>query len=148
MKRRRDACLIAICTAVAIWGSAWSAFGAEPVVAARTIRGGSYARQQPPAVLDGTVFERCNFSQATAGTELVAFKAKPLTFRRCNLVNVRLDRAWTIIRCNTAQVVIPSPPTLRERMLAERADAVAERVRLAARIAVIDATLPDAEVIR
>ena len=58
--------------------------------------------------MDGGVLGSCNFTQIAPNTD--AFDRTPgvfghtLTFRNCNLVNVRIHPDWTVENCNTAQV--------------------------------------------
>lgn len=140
MMRRILAMLLAAC-AVA-WGGAGPI--REPVRPALAPTGarepasalrGNWARRQPPALKDGDVVRGINLSQARPGTVLRNLVGKRVTFERCNLVNVRIDRVWTVKRCNVAQVVIPPEPTEKERLIAERDRCVAERAELAAKIA-------------
>lgn len=51
---------------------------------------------------DGSILEHMNFSQETPDT--MAIQGRNLTFRHCNLVNVRLHPSWTVERCNTAEI--------------------------------------------
>lgn len=88
---------------------------------------GNYARKQPPALPDGAVVEGINLSQAVAGTVLTNLAGVTVTFRNCNLVNVRIDKAWAVERCNVAQVVIPPEPTEKQRLIEERDRLVAQR---------------------
>lgn len=99
---------------------------------------GNFARRQPPALPDGTLVERANLSQQTPGTVLKNWVGKKLTIVDSNLVNVAPDPAWTVKGCNVAQVIIPPPPTEKEVLLEEKAQAIEERVRLGVRIAEID----------
>ena len=69
----------------------------------------SYHTVQIPdgTVLDGEVFGGCNFSQIAPVTD--ALDRSPgvghnLTFRNCNLVNVKVYPDWIIENCNTAQI--------------------------------------------
>ncbi len=50
------------------------------------------------------VIEHQNFSQLVPGTVLPAYAGQAVTFHKCNMVNVAIDPAWTVERCNTAQI--------------------------------------------
>jgi len=67
------------------------------------IRRGNYAFQQP--TLDaGDLAIGANFEQIQAGTVLTGCAGKAITFRRCRMVNVAIDPAWTVEHCRTDQV--------------------------------------------
>jgi hypothetical protein len=53
-------------------------------------------------IADGSVIENKNFTQRTPNT--LAIVGKNLTFKECNLVNNVIDKSWTLVCCNTAQV--------------------------------------------
>ena len=132
--RRLLALLLSAC-AVA-WGGAGPIREpvSQPAAPASALRG-NWARRQPPALKDGDVVRGVNLSQAEPGTVLAKLRGKKITFERCNLVNCKIDPAWTVKKCNVAQVVIPPEPSEKERLIAERDRCVAERAELAAKIA-------------
>lgn len=101
----------------------------------------NYARRQPPVVEPGTVFKGVNFSQEKAGTVLVNLVGVPVTFRRCNLVNVAIDKEWTVKDSNTTQGDLPAPLTEREQKLQERVNERNKRDEAVAEITRIDAWL-------
>src|SRR5688572_9544495 len=59
----------------------------------------SYHRVNIPG---GTVVRDCNFSQAAPNTEAI-LSSGPITLISCNLCNVKVDPAWTLESCLTAQ---------------------------------------------
>ena len=56
-----------------------------------------------PAFGEGDVVEECNIVRLTANTP-TAEGVSDLTFRRCNMVNCRIQPSWTIEDCNTLQM--------------------------------------------
>ena len=127
--------ILAILLAVCGLAGAGAAVDPNPEPVKPSVLIGNRARRQPPVLKDGDVVRGINLSQATPGTVFKNLAGKRVTFERCNLVNCKIDKAWTVKRCNVAQVVIPPEPTEKERLIAERDRCVAERAELAAKIA-------------
>ena len=127
--------ILAILLAVCGLAGAGAAVDPNPEPVKPSALTGNWARRQPPVLKDGDVVRGINLSQATSGTVLKNLAGKKITFERCNLVNCKIDKAWTVRQCNVAQVVIPQEPTEKERLIADRDRCLAERAELAARIA-------------
>jgi len=62
----------------------------------------NYSRHKV-VIPDGSIVEDANFSQKEPFTEAVF--GKNITFKNCNLVNVKIDASWIIQDSNTAQVL-------------------------------------------
>lgn len=45
----------------------------------------------------------CNFAQVAPDTPALTVAGNDATFEDCNLVNVRVDAGWKLVRCNTVQ---------------------------------------------
>lgn len=127
-----------------------------------------------PEFADGDIVEGCNLSQGQPDIAFSKSAGKRVTFRGCNLVNVKVDPAWLInpppasleflgvdapnkvtpkqrkalgvgqrvaLRtwergtCNTAQVVLPKPPTEAEELEMQREGIEAEIDDLQAQLA-------------
>ena len=58
---------------------------------------------QSAVIPDGSTVVGMNFCQANPDTDCIS--GKDLTFRECNLINVRLDPSWKIECCNTAKIL-------------------------------------------
>ena len=61
----------------------------------------NYARHKV-TIPNGTIIENANFSQKNPDT--VAIRGKNLTFKNCNLTNVKIDPTWTLINTSHATV--------------------------------------------
>ena len=57
----------------------------------------------PIVIPDGTTVRDRNFSQEAPGTAGI-IQGSGLTFEFCNLTNVLIDSAWTLVSSNTIQV--------------------------------------------
>lgn len=58
--------------------------------------------KSPESIVNGEVFEYCNFTQAVAGT-IIFSGATGLTFRDSNLVNCIVPKDSIVKQCNTTQ---------------------------------------------
>lgn len=57
----------------------------------------------PIVVPNGTTVRETNFSQEAPGTEGI-IEGDDLTFEFCNMTNLVIDPAWTLVSTNTLQI--------------------------------------------
>tara|TARA_Y100000590_G_scaffold446578_1_gene580503 strand:- start:1388 stop:1693 length:306 start_codon:yes stop_codon:yes gene_type:complete len=66
----------------------------------------------PIVIPDGTTVRDKNFSQEAPGTEAI-IQGSGLVFEFCNLTNVLVNPAWTLVATNTMQVRVDGDDVYR-----------------------------------